>query len=209
MSDFDVRVRIYEMIDGEPLSSLLDYPLSYFGSCPNVGDTIAIDYADEHKFYSVSRRYNIRLRGWAIIVRAIPASAQIDAVMKAWKEDDEWEAKIDAEEKAEQEKQRRKDEETWRLISGKPPTEFALDYWEEPIIRRLAKLGVGKSVRVSALKGLGESTRKKLEMRGFITVQVGQGKANNDIVTLTTAGAQAWKALTAYRKKVEAARTQR
>ena len=50
MSDFDVRIRIYEMIEDEPLSSLLDYPLSYFGSCPNVGDTIAIDYAEEHKF---------------------------------------------------------------------------------------------------------------------------------------------------------------
>jgi hypothetical protein len=209
MSDFDVRVRIYEMVDGEPLSSLLDYPLSYFGSCPNVGDTIAIDYAEEHKFFSVSRRYNIRLRGWAIIVRAVPISAQIAAVMKAWKEDDDWEAKIDAEERAEQEKQRRKEDERWQLISNKPPIEFALDYWEEPIIKRLAKIGVGKSVRVSALKGLGESTRKKLEMRGFITVQFGQVKANNHIVTLTPEGAKALKALAAYRKKVEAARAQR
>jgi hypothetical protein len=114
MTDFDVRVRIYELVEGEPLNSLLDYPLSHFGSCPNVGDTIAIDYAEEYKFYSVSRRYNIRLSGWAIIVRAVTASAQIDAVMKAWQDDDDWDAKLDAQEKAAKEKARRKKAEAAR-----------------------------------------------------------------------------------------------
>ncbi|AUC13432.1 hypothetical protein BLX90_24145 (plasmid) [Rhizobium sp. Y9] len=76
-------------------------------------------------------------------------------------------------------------------------------------MRRLAKIGVNKPVPASALKGLGDNTRKKLERRGFITVQAGQAQKNNHMVALTGACAQAWRALLAYRKKVEAARLQR
>lgn len=208
MSEVDVRIRIYEMIDGKPLSPLLDYPLSFFGSCPNVGDTMAMDYGGDHKFYSVRRRYNIKLKGWAVIVREVPTSPQIEAVMKAWEADDAWDAKLDAQEKAEEEKLSLKRSEQRQLIMSKPPSEFALDYWEEPIIERLKKIGVGKQVRLSAIKGLGESTRRKLEKRGFIIIQARSAKAHNDTVELTPAGAKAWKSLLAHRKKVEAAKAE-
>lgn len=208
MSEVDVRIRIYEIADGKPLSPLLDYPLSFFGSCPNVGDTMVMDYGGDHKFYSVSRRYNVKLKGWAIIVREVPTSPQIGAVMKAWNDDDAWDMKLDAQEKAEQEKKWLKDSERRKLISGKTPSEFALDYWEEPIIERLKKIGVGKHVRISVIKGLGENTRRKLQKRGFIVVQAGNAKAHNDTVALTAADAKAWKSLLAHRKKVEAAKAE-
>ncbi|NSZ73015.1 hypothetical protein [Agrobacterium tumefaciens] len=202
------RIRIYELIDGEPLSSMLDFPLSHFGTCPNVGDTLCLDMPTT-KFYSVSRRYYVRMKGWAIVVREVPASPQIDSVMRAWKEDDDWDAEIDAEEEAERLEARRKEDERRNLIFGKPPSEFAFDYWEEPIMQHLAKIGVNKPVRASALKGLGDNTRKKLERRGFIAVQTGQGQKINHVVSLTSAGAHAWKALLAYRKRVEAAKNHR
>lgn len=208
MTDFDVRIRIYEMIDGKPLSPILDFPLSFFGLCPEVGDTLCLDTSDL-KFYSVSRRYYVKMKGWAIVVRQVPSSPQTDSVIRAWQEDDDWDAKIEAEEEAEREKARRKEDERRKLVFGKTPSEFAFDYWEEPIMKHLVKIGVHKPIRASALKGLGENTRKKLEMRGFITVQVGRVRANNHMVTLTTTGAEAWKALMAHRKKVDAARTQR
>lgn len=202
------RIRIYELIDGKPLSSMLDFPLSHFGSCPNVGDTLCLDMPTT-KFYSVSRRYYVRMKGWAIVVREVPASPQTDSVMRAWKEDDDWDAEIDAEEEAERLEARRKEDERLDLILRKTPSEFALDYWEEPIMQRLAKIGVNKPVPASALKGLGDNTRKKLERRGFITVQAGHVRKNSHTVALTSAGAEAWKALLAYRKRVEAAKSHR
>lgn len=202
------RIRIYELIDGKPLSSMLDFPLSHFGTCPNVGDTLCLDMPTT-KFYSVSRRYYVRMKGWAIVVREVPASPQTDSVMRAWKEDDDWDAEIDAEEEAERIEARRKQDERRNLIYGKPPSEFAFDYWEEPIMQRLAKIGVNKPVRSSALKGLGDNTRKKLERRGFITVEKGQARKNNHVIALTSAGAKAWKDLLQYRKKVEAAKNDR
>lgn len=205
----DIRVRIYEMLDGEPLEPILDYPLDYFGSCPNVGDTLALKRLDEHKIYSVSRRYHIDMRGWAVIVRNVEPSAQTNAILRAWKEDDDWDAEIDAKEEAERAEARRKEDERLDLILRKTPSEFALDYWEEPIMQRLAKIGVNKPVPASALKGLGDNTRKKLERRGFITVQAGQARKNNHVIALTSAGAKAWKDLLQYRKKVEAAKNYR
>lgn len=111
-----------------------------------MSDTIAIDYADEHKFYSVSRRYNIRLRGWSIIVRAIPALAQIDAVMKAWKEDDEWDAEIEAEEALHSQKQYERDREHRQLVWGKPPHEINFDHREEPVVKSLSRRAVSVSL---------------------------------------------------------------
>ncbi|KQM34582.1 hypothetical protein ASF03_21270 [Rhizobium sp. Leaf68] len=205
MSEVDVRIRIYEMIDGKPLSQLLDYPLSSFGSCPNVGDTVVLDYLRENKFYSVSRRYHLVLRGWALIVREIPSCPPIEAVMEAWEDDDAWYASIDAQGKAEDEEQNRKHR---QIVVSKPPHEIALDYWEEPVIQQLKKIGVGKHVRVSAIKGLGENTRRKLEKRGFIIVKAGTARADSNTVALTPAGAKAWKSLLAHRKKVEAAKAE-
>lgn len=204
----NARIRIYEMIEGQRLSSLLDYPLSHFGTCPNVGDTLCLDL-NGMKFFSVSRRYYVNLIGWAIVVRKVPPSPQIDSVIKAWQEDDDWDAELDAEEEAAREKVLQKEVGRRAHIFEKTPGEFALDNYEEPVIKRLVKIGIDKAAPISALRGLGESTRNKLERRGFITVELGHERMDSNMVKLTSAGAQAWKSLLAYRKKMKAAKAPR
>ncbi|MCZ7497629.1 hypothetical protein O8B39_24320 [Agrobacterium rhizogenes] len=201
------RIRIYEMIDGEPLSSVLDFPLSHFGACPNVGDTLCFDMPTT-KFYSVSRRYYVRLKGWAIIVREVPASPQTDSVMRAWQDDDDWEAQIDAEEAMEEGKKQQAVRERIMLLLGKPPADIALDQWEEPAMKKLVSRGVGKPLSCRGLKGMGKATRSRLQRRGYISIlPADTGKFEDDEVSLTAEGEAAWKALAAYRKRVEAART--
>lgn len=206
----ECRIRIYILADGKPLEPLLDYPFSYFGTCPNVGDTLAFKYADERKLFSVSRRYHVYLRGWAIIVREVEESAQTKAVLKAWQEDDDWDAEIDAEEAMQSQTEYEDQRKLRQLLDGKPSPDIALDHREEPVIKKLFRRGVGVPFPCRSLRDFGEGTRKKLERRRFITVQAGKtGKFKDDEISLTPDGANAWKALMAFRKKVEAARAQR
>lgn len=199
------RIRLYELLEGGELVSLLDYPLDHFGACPNVGDTLILEFAD-HSFLSVVRRYYIEMRGWAVVVRKLERSAQIDSLLRAWHEDDAFDAALDAEEEEEKRQISRREEEKREFIYGKPPKEFALDHWEEPTMERLVKRGVGKHVLFSSLIGCGRSTRDKLKRRGFIKVQSdGSGKKDN-LISLTSEGAKAWRNLMNHRKKVEAAR---
>lgn len=204
----DIRVRIYEMLDGKPLEPLLDYPLSYFGSCPNVGDTIALKRLEERKLYSVSRRYHVYLRGWAVIVRKVEPSAQTDAVLKSWEEDDDWEDEIDAEEAIERQKELERQIEHVKLLTGRAPAEFDLDHREEPVIKKLARKGPGIRFPCRTFTDFGEGTRSKLVGRGFIEVTPSKsGKFKDDEISLTDTGAKAWKELVNFRKKVEAAKT--
>ncbi|NSX87623.1 hypothetical protein G6L86_18630 [Agrobacterium tumefaciens] len=197
----DVRVRIYETIDGSNLYFLLDYPLESFGTCPDVGDTMALEFA-EQKLFSVSRRYYVDNQGWAVIVRAVEPSAQSDAVLRAWQDDNEVDAEIDA---AEQERV----VERVQLLIGKPPADIDLNHREEPVIKKLARKSAGVRFRCGAFKGFGEGTRNNLAQRGLIAVFPSDtGRFKDDEISLTSAGATVWKALTAYRKKVEAARPQ-
>ncbi|WP_421413108.1 hypothetical protein [Agrobacterium tumefaciens] len=203
------RIRIYEMIDGEPLSSVLDFPLSHFGACPNVGDTLCFDMPTI-KFYSVSRRYYVRMKGWAIVVREVPASPQTDSVMRAWQDDDDWDAKIDAEEAMEDERELKAVRDQIKLLLGKPPEEIALNQWEEPAMKKLASRGVGRPLPCRRLEGLGKATKNGLQRRGFVSILPSDtGKSEDDQISLTPEGAKAWKELLAFRKKVDAARAGR
>lgn len=203
----EIRVRIYQMLDGKPLEPLLDYPLEYFGSCPNVGDTLVLKYLDERKMFSVSRRYHIDLRGWAVIVREVDPSPQTDAVLKAWQEDNEWDAEIEAEEALERQEELERQMERVKLLVGRPPAEFGLDHREEPVIKKLARKGAGVRFPCRTFTDFGEGTRNKLVRRGFIAVNPSKnGKFKDDEISLTERGAKAWKDLVAYRKKVEAAK---
>ncbi len=204
----EIRVRIYQMLDGKPLEPLLDYPLEYFGSCPNVGDTLALKYLEERKIFSVSRRYHIDLRGWAVIVREVEPSAQTDAVLKAWQEDNDWDAEIEAEEALERQEELERQIERVKLLVGRPPAEIDLDHREESVVKKLARKGVNVPFPCRTFTDFGEGTRNKLVRRGFIEVTPSKsGKFKDDEISLTETGAKAWKDLVAYRKKVEAAKT--
>ncbi len=197
----DVRLRIYETVDGSNLNFLLDCPLESFGACPNVGDTLALKFA-EQMLFSVSRRYYVNDEGWAVIVRPVEPSAQSDAVLRAWQEDNEVSAEIDA---AEQERVL----ERVQLLIGNPPADIDLNHREEPVIKKLAQKSAGVRFRCGAFKGFGEGTRNNLAKRGLIAVFPSDtGRLKDDEISLTSAGATVWKALTAYRKKVEAVRSQ-
>lgn len=198
----DVRLRIYETVDGNNLHFLLDCPLESFGACPNVGDTLALKFA-EQKLFSVSRRYYVNDEGWAVIVRPVEPSAQSDAVLRAWQEDNEVDAEIDA---AEQERVL----ERIQLLIGRPPADIDLNHREEPVIKKLVRKGAGTRFRCSAFKGFGEATRNQLVQRGLIAmVPSDTGRFKDDEVSLTKEGATVWKALADYRKKVEAAKSGR
>lgn len=198
----DVRLRIYETVDGSNLHFLLDCPLESFGTCPNVGDTLALKFA-EQKLFSVSRRYYVNDEGWAVIVRPVEPSAQSDAVLRAWQEDNEVDAEIDA---AEQEHV----QERIQLLIGRPPADIDLNHREESVIKKLVRKGTGIRFRCDAFKGFGEATRNRLVQRGLITViSSDSGRFKEDEILLTKEGAIVWKALTNYRKKVEAVRSQR
>ncbi len=202
MSANRVRIRIYETLDGSNLNFLLDYPLESFGTCPNVGDTLALKFA-EQKLFSVSRRYYVNDQGWAVIVRPVEPSAQSDAVLHAWQEDNEVDAEIDA---AEQDRVL----ERIQLLIGRPPADIDLNHREEPVIKKLVRQGTGIRFRCSAFKGFGEATRNQLVQRGLIVVIPSDtGRFKDDEVSLTLEGETAWKALVAYRKKVKAAKSSR
>lgn len=198
----DVRLRIYETVNGSNLHFLLDCPLESFGACPNVGDTLALKFA-EQMLFSVSRRYYVNDEGWAVIVRPVEPSAQSDAVLRAWQEDNEVDVEIDA---AEQERVL----ERIQLLIGRPPADIDLNHREEPVIKKLAGKRAGIRFRCGVFKGFGEATRNQLVQRGLITViPSATGRFKDDEVSLTPEGKAAWKALTAYREKVEAVRSHR
>jgi hypothetical protein len=195
----DVRVRVYQTTDGSNLNFLLDYPLENFGTCPNVGDTLALKFLDQELF-SVSRRYYVNDEGWAVIVRSVEPSAQSDAVLRAWQEDNEVDAEIDA---AEQERVH----ERIQLLIGRPPADIALNYREETVIKKLARKPAGTKFRCDTIKGFGEGTRNKLVQRGLIGVTPTEsGRFKDDEIFLTEKGAKAWRDLVDYRKRVEAAK---
>ncbi|MCZ7480528.1 hypothetical protein [Rhizobium rhizogenes] len=195
----DVRLRIYETVDGSNLHFLLDCPLESFGACPNVGDTLALKFA-EQMLFSVSRRYYVNDEGWAVIVRPVEPSAQSDAVLRAWQEDNEVDAEIDA---AEQERVL----ERIQLLMGRPPADIDLNHREEPVIKKLARKGANAKFPCRTFTAFGEGTRNKLVQRGFITVTLSNsGKFKEDEIALTETGVKAWKDLIAYRKRVESAK---
>ncbi|KQW62679.1 hypothetical protein ASD02_00665 [Ensifer sp. Root1252] len=207
-----VVVRTYILhSDGrlEPFSSM---PLHHYGTCPNVGDTVCYSWFRERPtVFSVQRRYYIdnhdHRPGWAVVLREIEHSAQTDAVVKAWYDDDDWDDKCDAEDALEAQKERDRVHDRLMLLLGKPPEEFNLDHREETAIKKLSRRGVGVPLICRAIDDFGEGTRKRLHQRGFITVHSGStGKFKDDEIALTTKGAKAWKDLKAYRKKVDAAR---
>lgn len=207
------EIRIYILHPDGKLEPFSLTPFDHYGTCPNVGDTVCYSwFRDQPQVFSVQRRYYIDNRdsrsGWAVILKEIEPSAQTDAVVQAWYDDDDFSDKLDAEDAWDREKERERVDERLALLLGKPPAEFDLDHREQNAIKKLSKLGVGAKLVCRAISDFGQSTRDRLRNRGFITLhEAATGKFKDDEISLTTAGAKAWKVLKAYRKKVEAART--
>lgn len=93
-------VRIYIQNADGTLESDRIVPMTEFGVCPNVGDTLIIEKASITGFYSVQRRYYVDLPssavGWAVVLREIESSRAMDAVLTAWRDDDAFWAAADA-----------------------------------------------------------------------------------------------------------------
>ncbi len=85
-----IEVRILEINAKGKLEELSCYPLSYYGSCPNVGDTILDGQLGEPSFYSVQRRYFVKetiiFSGWALIVRKVEATGPPLELWNEWQE---------------------------------------------------------------------------------------------------------------------------
>ncbi|MBB3385567.1 MULTISPECIES: hypothetical protein [unclassified Rhizobium] len=82
-----VEVRLLKINAEGKLEELSCYPLSYYGSCPNVGDTIVDGMLGKPSFYSIQRRYFVGesawFSGWALIVREIDPTGP---PLKLWEE---------------------------------------------------------------------------------------------------------------------------
>ncbi|MGA1800573.1 hypothetical protein [Rhizobium sp. HT1-10] len=82
-----IEVRILRINADGTLDELSCFPLDYYGSCPNVGDTVVDSTLGEPKFYAVQRRYFVRetisFSGWAVIVREIDA---VGPPLELWEE---------------------------------------------------------------------------------------------------------------------------
>jgi len=85
-----VEVRILKINPKGKLEELSCYPLSYYGSCPNVGDTIVDGMLGKPSFYSVQRRYFVGesawFSGWALIVREIDPTGPPLELWEEWQD---------------------------------------------------------------------------------------------------------------------------
>jgi len=77
-----------ELTPDRKVEELSCYPLDYYGTCPNVGDTIVAAYFAEPTFYSVQRRYFVKesseFSGWALIVREIDPTGPPEELWREW-----------------------------------------------------------------------------------------------------------------------------
>lgn len=85
-----VEVRVLKIGTNGKLEELSCFPLSYYGSCPNVGDTILDGVIGEVSHYSIQRRYfiaeSIYFSGWALIVREIDPAAPAAQLWEEWQD---------------------------------------------------------------------------------------------------------------------------
>lgn len=83
-----IEVRMLEVNPDGNVEELSTYPLDYYGTCPNVGDTIVANYFAEPTFYSVQRRYFVKesplFAGWALIVRKIDSAGPPEELWREW-----------------------------------------------------------------------------------------------------------------------------
>lgn len=207
-----VDIRIYVLGKNGKLEPHSRLPLDYYGTCPNVGDTVCFSWQRERlTLYSVQRRYFIDnhdgKQGWAIVIRESDRSTQTDAVIEAWYADDDFTSELDAEDAAEEEKVYQEVLERLELLFGRPPDDIALNKREEGVLQKLASRGVSSRLPCRGISDFGPGTRDALKKRGFITVHAGtSGQFRDEEISINSEGIEVLRKLKAFRKKVEAAR---
>ncbi|MBY2932499.1 hypothetical protein [Rhizobium leguminosarum] len=117
-----VEVRTMRIKSDGKVEELTCHPLEYYGSCPDVGDTIVSNYFEAPIFYSVQRRYfvmeSVAYAGWALIVREIDPSGPPQELWNEWQAATKFWEEIDEQE--EQEEQQAKTERLEALLGGEP-----------------------------------------------------------------------------------------
>ncbi|PDV89961.1 hypothetical protein CO652_00640 [Rhizobium sp. H4] len=112
--------------DGK-VEELSTYPLDYYGTCPNVGDTIVANYFAEPTFYSVQRRYFVKespvFSGWALIVREIDPTGPPEELWREWQSATKfWDEVAEQEEKEDRQSSKdRLEALLGRDVAKKPP----------------------------------------------------------------------------------------
>lgn len=142
-----VEVRTYATNSKGRLEELTCYPFEYYGSCPNVGDTILDDTPGrEPTFYAVQRRYFVQesliFSGWALILREIDPSGPPQELWNEWRAATKFWEEID--EREEQEEQEAKTERLNALLGKnprRPPTNSSQTKPKRPKKRKLQSRG--------------------------------------------------------------------
>ncbi|MDR9783873.1 hypothetical protein [Rhizobium redzepovicii] len=83
-----IEVRTLKIKPNGKVEELSCSPLEYYGTCPNVGDTIVDNMLLKPTFYSVQRRYFVKespgFSGWALIVREIDPTGPPSELWSEW-----------------------------------------------------------------------------------------------------------------------------
>jgi hypothetical protein len=195
-------VRLYVLQPDGSLLSHSESPLSGYGACPNVGDTLCFSWkrADPENF-SVQRRYFVDNHdghgGWALVLRPLDGAPPVQALLREWYIDDDlWDEHF-AEEKREEDQ--RVAELLATLTKADGPIQPPLSSLERSALEFLASRKTGSKVPVKSIRGLGPSTTKKLVERGFISVTIDDlHPKKGELVSLTPEGRRLWKRQKAY-----------
>lgn len=124
-----MEIRVYTIDDDGKLESDSISPIESFGEVPQVGDTLHEGLRGSGiGFYRVEHRYFFQSHpgpGWAIIARKRRPTGLDNAVLRAWKDDDEFWGEIDRQEAEERERELRRqlgiDENHNAIPKPKPP----------------------------------------------------------------------------------------
>lgn len=195
-------VRLYVLQPDGSLLSHSESPLSGYGACPNVGDTLCFSWRHrDPENFSVQRRYFVDNRdghqGWAIILRPVDNAPPVQALLKEWYIDDDLWDEHEAEDKREEEEKVEKLLAALRGADG--PIQPPLNSLERSAISWLASRKAGLKVPIKAIPGFGPSTKKKLAERGLISATSDDGTPDkNELVSLTAEGRRLWKLQKAY-----------
>ena len=107
-----MEIRVYTIDDNGKLESDSISPIESFGEVPQVGDTLHEGLRGYGVgFYRVEYRYFFQSHpgpGWAIIARKRRPTELDQAVLDAWKDDDEFWGEIDRQEAEERERELRR-----------------------------------------------------------------------------------------------------
>ncbi|MGO7979537.1 hypothetical protein ACC691_16675 [Rhizobium johnstonii] len=122
-----IEVRTLKIKPDGQVEELSCFPLEYYGTCPNVGDTIVDNMLSKPIFYTVQRRYFVKespeFSGWGLIVREADPAGPPAELWREWQAATEFWDEV-AEQEEEEDRQSSNDRLTalpGRDVTKKPP----------------------------------------------------------------------------------------